>query len=686
MPTRVPTSTFGRSHPVTGAASTSTSTAAPATRPGATTAPASGRSREGQLAELPTGRPGRTPSVSAAGTHAGRPAWNVQGAIEAMAALSPEREKRLLKKSASPQYLYAKGLTAEQRGQLESALEQRFRNPAAPAEARDSALAMWLSVQQARLRTHATGHRNHHNLEQFQMAALSLPIPLLALGYRTQRRRYYSSPLRPEYRAAFNNFMRVIGDPSLSEAVRQTVAQRLEYHWRSEETIARHERVQLQRDGAMGLAERGYQVSANYDRVDLTALEREAVIESRGRGVPSALHIQALRTERSRAANGALRHQWLTRELHAAEARAGQGGAATASAGPSSSQPVDAAESRAAAARLRADTANDVERLRRPLAAEITHWLKLANAKPLPDPQAFDNELNANMFARLLERRRPLSLFPYFARWDPVVVDGAKVIQAIAKDAKLRKNVFAAAHTALGSCGDNVNDGFSNIVTMVDTHQLVHDVRSGKLDQPAVEAWGRQRHRLDSLITEVNRWLANRRSQEGQPGTATEARLARREPMETMLHAKVALKETLDLPKHLPSSMRYRHASALKTDDLKRLAETVRAKENNPAEVARYLLSNDAWRGAMEALHPAAFAKLQKRFAPEKNALAKEMPPQPTDPEGLEFLDERMDYAERTDAFKKKYRAAEDTLLLSLAGRDALVRQVVGVGPSQGSR
>ena len=85
-----------------------------------------------------------------------------------MAALSPERETRLFKKSASPQYRYAKGLTAEQRGQLESALEQRFRNPAAPAEARDSALAMWLSVQQARLRTHTAGHRNHHNLEQFQ--------------------------------------------------------------------------------------------------------------------------------------------------------------------------------------------------------------------------------------------------------------------------------------------------------------------------------------------------------------------------------------------------------------------------------------------------------------------------------------------------------------------------------------
>ncbi|MFV8670211.1 NEL domain-containing protein [Ralstonia pseudosolanacearum] len=685
MPTRVPSPTLGRSHPVTGAASTATSTVATATRSGPATAPASGRSREGLLAELPTGRTARTPSVSAAGAHAGRPAWNVQGAIEAMAALSPEREKRLFKKSASPQYRYAKGLTAEQRGQLESALEQRFRNPAAPAEARDSALAMWLSVQQARLRTHTAGHRNHHNLEQFQLAALSVPIPLLALGYRRQRRRYYSSPLRPEYRTAFNNFMRVIGDPSLSEAVRQTVAQRLEYHRRSEETIARHERQLLGEHGVMGLAESGYQIGTNYDHVNLTALEREAVVESRGSGVPPALHIQALQTERSRVESGALRHQWLTRELRDAQARAGQGEAVAASAGPSSVRQVDAAESSAAAARLRRDTANDIRRLRRPLAAEIKQWLKLAHAEPLPDPKAFDNELYANAFARLLERRRPLSLISYFARWDPVVVDGAKVIQAIAKDANLRKEVFAAAETALGTCGDNVADGFANIVTMVDTHQLVDDVRSGKLDQPALEAWGRQRYRLDSLITEVNQWMASRRRQAGQHSIMTERRVAR-EPLETMLHAKVALKTVLDLPKNLPSSMRHRLASALKPDDLKRLAETVQAKEADPVELARYLLSNDAWRGAMKALHPAAFAALRKRFAPEKDALAKEIPPQPTDPEGLEFLDERMAYAERTDAFTQKCRAAEDTLLLSLAGRYALVPAVVGAGPSQGSR
>ncbi|AZU56173.1 type III effector protein [Ralstonia pseudosolanacearum] len=590
MPTRVPSPTLGRSHPVTGAASTATSTATTATRSGPATAPAPGRSREGLLAELPTGRTARTPSVSAAGAHAGRPAWNVQGAIEAMAALSPEREKRLFKKSASPQYRYAKGLTAEQRGQLESALEQRFRNPAAPAEARDSALAMWLSVQQARLRTHTAGHRNHHNLEQFQLAALSVPIPLLALGYRRQRRRYYSSPLRPEYRTAFNNFMRVIGDPSLSEAVRQTVAQRLEYHRRSEETIARHERQLLGEHGVMGLAESGYQIGTNYDHVNLTALEREAVVESRGSGVPPALHIQALQTERSRVESGALRHQWLTRELRDAQARAGQGGAVAGSAGPSSVRQVDAAESSA-----------------------------------------------------------------------------------------------AAAETALGTCGDNVADGFANIVTMVDTHQLVDDVRSGKLDQPALEAWGRQRYRLDSLITEVNQWMASRRRQAGQHSIMTERRVAR-EPLETMLHAKVALKTVLDLPKNLPSSMRHRLASALKPDDLKRLAETVQAKEADPVELARYLLSNDAWRGAMKALHPAAFAALRKRFAPEKDALAKEIPPQPTDPEGLEFLDERMAYAERTDAFTQKCRAAEDTLLLSLAGRYALVPAVVGAGPSQGSR
>lgn len=143
----------------------------------------------------------------------------------------------------------------------------------------------------------------------------------------------------------------------------------------------------------MGLAESGYQIGTNYDHVNLTALEREAVVESRGSGVPPALHIQALQTERSRVESGALRHQWLTRELRDAQARAGQGGAVAGSAGPSSVRQVDAAESSAAAARLRRDTANDIRRLRRPLAAEIKQWLKLAHAEPLPDPKAFDNEL-----------------------------------------------------------------------------------------------------------------------------------------------------------------------------------------------------------------------------------------------------------------------------------------------------
>lgn len=677
MPSRVPSSSVGQSHHAVGVASTSASSSA--SQPATSTAPAA-RRRDPQLAELlQLQRQNNAPRVSAANVRTAQAGtWNVESAINDMAGRSSDRHTRWLKKSASPQYLYAKALTTRQRGQLERVLERRFRHPAATAERRDAALTMWLSVQQARLRTHTSGHRNHHNAEQFETAALSVPIPLMALAYRTQRRRYYSSPLRPEYRAAFNNFMRVIGDPSLSEATRQQVAAQLTYHWRSEETIARHERAQLEQHGVMGLAESGYQVSEDFEHASLTALERQAVIRQGGRGVPSALYIQALETERQRAQPGSLRAESLAGRL--ASVRAPANAPASASTSPQPSGSVDDA-----AARLRRATANDIKQRQRPLGSELKAWLKLAGGKSLPDAKAFDREADADAFARLLERRRPRSLIPFFARRGPVVADGARVIRAIAKDTDLRKNVFSAAETALGSCGDNVVEGFSNIVTLVDTHELVAKVRSGEIDQPKLESWARQRFRLDSLTTEVSQMIARSRNREGRAATTTDRQLER-EPVETMLHAKVALKKALDLPKNIPSRMMYQGASVLGKADLKLLAETVRAKEADPAGLARYLLSNDAWRTAMRTLHSAAFTRIESRFAPEWTALAAEVPPQPKDAEGLEFLEERVAYAERSQALTENVRAAEDQLLLRLSGRDALVQTVVGAGPSQGGR
>ncbi len=679
MPSRVPSSSVGQSHHAVGTASTPAPSSASAPQPATSTAPAA-RRRDPQFAELlQLQRQNNAPRVSAANVRTAQAdTWNVEHAINDMAERLPDRHTRWLKKSASPQYLYAKDLAADQRGQLEQALERRFRNPAATAEHRDAALTMWLSVQQARLRTHTSRHRNHHNAEQFETAVLSVPIPLMALAYRTQRRRYYSSPLRPEYRAAFNNFMRVIGDPSLTESTRQRVAEQLTYHWRSEETIARHERAQLEQQGVMGLAESGYQVSEDFEHAGLTALERQVVIQQEGRGVPSALYIQALQTERQRAQPGSIRAESLAGQL--ASARAAANAPASAS---TSAQPSGSADD--AAARLRRATADDIQRQRRPLGSEIKAWLKLAGGKSLPDAKAFDHEADADAFARLLKRRRPRSLIPFFVRRDQVVADGARVIRAIAKDADLRKDVFSAAETALGSCGDNVAEGFSNIVTMVDTHELVARVRSGEIDQPKLESWARQRYRLDSLIAEVSQMTARSRNREGRAGTTTDRQLER-EPVETMLHAKVALKKELDLPKNIPSRMMHPLASVLGKATLKRLAETVRAKEADPAGLAKYLLSNDAWRTAMRTLHSAAFTRLESRFAPKKAALAEEAPPQPTDAEGLEFLAERVAYAERTQLFTQKVRAAEDRLLLRLSGRDELVPVVVvGAGPSQGS-
>ncbi|XLV72671.1 hypothetical protein ACKZDW_08600 [Ralstonia syzygii subsp. celebesensis] len=311
----------------------------------------------------------------------------------------------------------------------------------------------------------------------------------------------------------------------------------------------------------MGLAEQRYRVSADFEHARLNAMERQYVIRREGRGVPSALHVQALQTELPRAEQGSPRHQWLTRQLREADGGVRQGGAAAASAGPSSSAQtllnayLEAANSAAAAARLRAGTAEDVGRQRQPLGAELKGWLKLAGAKSLPDAKAFDNEAYADAFARLLHRRRPWSLLPSLPAGIRLSSTGRR------SSMPLRKTLTCAR-----TCSPRRTPYWEAAATMwpkVDSHQLVEKVHSGEMDQPKLESWIRQRYRLDSLVTEVNRLVESSRNREGRDATMTDLQLAR-EPVETLLHAKVALKKELDLPKNIPSHMQYRRVSALK--------------------------------------------------------------------------------------------------------------------------
>ncbi len=223
---------------------------------------------------------------------------------QAMAEMSTEgaqiRRWRPFQKSASRQYLYAKSLTRPQRDELAQALEHEFRHAPQP-DTRLTAAGMWLSVQQARLRTHDPAHRQDHDGRQAHNIAQSIPfvltIPIAIATTRDRRRRYYNTPLRPEYPAAFDSFMRVIGDQSVDEDVRNVAAERLEYHWRSEGTIAPNQQHELREHGVRELAASGYRASTDPARVELTAGERAFVLRMGRQATTPDIWAAAVRSE-----------------------------------------------------------------------------------------------------------------------------------------------------------------------------------------------------------------------------------------------------------------------------------------------------------------------------------------------------------------------------------------------------
>lgn len=259
------------SSPDTGA---STSRVRQATLPRASASPSGAAPSNRPETATPTNEPYANPFVQQ------RP-W-LRQAIDEMSVEGAEvRRWRPFQKSASKQYRFAKALTRPQRDELAQALEHDFRH-APQADTRLRALSMWLSVQQARLRTHDPAHRQDHDGRQSHDIAESIPfvvtIPIAIVTTRDRRKRYYDTPLRPEYRAAFDSFMRVIGDPSLDENLRSTAAAGLEYHWHKEGTIAPIQRYELEQRGVRGLAESGYQASTDPAHVVLTAGERAFVL------------------------------------------------------------------------------------------------------------------------------------------------------------------------------------------------------------------------------------------------------------------------------------------------------------------------------------------------------------------------------------------------------------------------
>ncbi|OAI63371.1 type III effector protein [Ralstonia solanacearum] len=603
-----------------------------------------------------------------------------------MSGLSDTRVKRWLKKSASDQYLYAKSLNAAQRGELEQALAQMMRGNTPEAK---QALTMWLSVQQARLRTHAPWHQEVYRRVQLNNFivphATVVGIPLAVPLHLEARTEYYRSMYRPEYAQAFNNFMSVIADSSLTE-IHDAVIARLDYHARREGTIAVPQLRDLRTHGAEHLAAMGYRVET---AAATTAPEAGAhAIFSR---LEDDLALQTATPGQQillwqAAANGAgveykTRHQHWYSPWRKAQARS----------------------------QLR-----------------------------LNEVSAFNTEANAMSFARLLARRQASAKAEPAAGHRKVLHDGLTVIHAIAKDAELRALVFAMAEDALGTCRDKVSEGFSAIVNAVGNHQMAQAIKAGRIDQQELQAWAGQQFRLGALEEEVDAFLRravdNNRlaleqhcnspqalvptafmesiltpvlapdvSREGlmvaqqiildtmqditcqqeapdlpaEQRQAAPAALAKleaivellqkrmsllHEPVETKMHAKISLRKSLDLPDGTVASMAYSGTSTLNEAALKNIEKAVREREANPTELGNYLLSNEIWSTGMRLLHTQRFDQLQKTF--EADSFYGSLPP----PDDDEHVAQTILYNEEAQAFAQRMQAEREDLFLQCAG------------------
>ncbi len=603
-----------------------------------------------------------------------------------MSGLSDTRVKRWLKKSASDQYLYAKSLNAAQRGELEQALAQMMRGNTPEAK---QALTMWLSVQQARLRTHAPWHQEVYRRVQLNNFivphATVVGIPLAVPLHLEARTEYYRSMYRPEYAQAFNNFMSVIADSSLTE-IHDAVIARLDYHARREGTIAVPQLRDLRTHGAEHLAAMGYRVETAAAtsapeagaHAIFSRLEDDLALQTATPGQQILLW-QA-------AANGAgveykTRHQHWYSPWRKAQARS----------------------------QLR-----------------------------LNEVSAFNTEANAMSFARLLARRQASAKAEPAAGHRKVLHDGLTVIHAIAKDAELRALVFAMAEDALGTCRDKVSEGFSAIVNAVGNHQMAQAIKAGRIDQQELQAWAGQQFRLGALEEEVDAFLRravdNNRlaleqhcnspqalvptafmesiltpvlapdvSREGlmvaqqiildtmqditcqqeapdlpaEQRQAAPAALAKleaivellqkrmsllHEPVETKMHAKISLRKSLDLPDGTVASMAYSGTSTLNDAALKNIEKAVREREANPTELGNYLLSNEIWSTGMRLLHAQRFDQLQKTF--EADSFYGSLPP----PDDDEHVAQTILYNEEAQAFAQRMQAEREDLFLQCAG------------------
>lgn len=252
----------------------------------------------------------------------------------------------------------------------------------------------------------------------------------------------------------------------------------------------------------------------------------------------------------------------------------------------------------------------DLAHLGAPLGSQFQTWLGDTARTSAMDLHAFDEEEAAPAFARMLERLHQEALPELSATARREMENQVKVaFTAMAQDAELRNEVFLIAQTALGSCQDNVLEGFSKVMLAVRKIQLVMAARRGLLNEAKLHQWTSQQFRLALLETAVGHLISEMMQRTDM--SPWERDKLRKDPLETLAHAKSALRHALELPKDTVQHLTSAEMSVLGQEHLEALKVRVQQQAADPQAYREFILQHDTWRTCMQVLHPEIFQPLE---------------------------------------------------------------------------
>lgn len=518
-----------------------------------------------------------------------------QGHIRQMAAISGKVKSRFRpgvdlfnNKPSSPQYQFAKKQLSEtERNELSSALEHLIKHGGSQELdlTADKAVQMWLAVQHARLRTHTTEQRKDHRFgqvakavgvplataawpavmmvggvvstvaeDQDEMSGLILAPMTLIKGIRKEHKNYYRDPTRPEYGAAFNGFMSILGDPAVPALHKQTIAKELvERHLKNEKTIAPMDNDAIVR--AMGGPERRRGHTVRRAPRDINAQMHDAVIQ---------LAADGYRHDPNAAATRAAAR--LERENMLAERDRQRAEASTA-------------------APLGTNMQRALEKANASLVAE-----GLPPLPPLKTLNAYDKANNADAFSRLLERIEDPGSQTARNQVTPDVKsalyrNAGKIIHAISQDPQLRQQIFDDSVGGLAHCNNNVLEVFSRLTSLAERHIMGKKIVAGEVSLSEFRASAMQKFRLETLENYVvQHMLADPNRRDEFSGVQPEV----------ALRLKSDLKTELDLGDSVvPVTVPYWKP---KKGDIEKAQQHVESMANNPQAVNDFFASDPSWR------------------------------------------------------------------------------------------